>query len=177
VWEVLDDVFLTSYFCKLVHYHQDGMELVDCVFVCFHQNSQVVLDCVHQRHHQGLEKRVEKGRLFLIFLEDETYPVLDLLEWEFSVCFLLDSWHFPTIFMLKIHSNILNIPCKDRLLLNKQIGILGHTLIDLPGVLLTINHTLPYELEVFEMLVCFFEVEKSGLYIEACHFMFICVYV
>ena len=112
----------------------------------------------------------------MILLEDKAYPVSDFVEREFVKGFHVYLRVRLAVFMHKVDTDVLCIFDESLFFLNKQVGVLGHALIDLLRVrslrnILTIfsNCATPYETGVLEVLVGLFEVKELALQIERSH--------
>ena len=142
--------------------------------IFFHESIQILFDSIHDRHNKSLKQAIEKGRLFLIFLEDKADPISYFFKRKFIESFLIDSFHRITMFMNKINAQTLRIFNKSLFFLHKKISILCHPLIYIltfPILILPFltRQTIANKIAILKYLISFLKIKELTLKIVRCH--------
>ncbi len=134
------------------------------------KDSQIYFDGVHDGLDELFEQCVEQCGLLLIFLEDEADSLLDFFVGKVLEGWGLDIWIGRTVLMREIKRQVFNVPDEYGFLLHKQIGILGHSLINIllfGGLIL--DNSFGSQFFILEVLVDLFQIQELRFYVEWSH--------
>lgn len=166
--EIFQCIFHPANLSELVDDADEGVEVLADLLLDLDVFVEVEFDGVHQGEDHLLEDGVEEGRLLLVFLEDVTDAVFDLLEREGGESGGADAGVWVHVFVEEVQREVVDVFDQGGFLGDEEVGVLRHALVDQLVVGdLAEDHLLVGEGSVLEVQVHFVEVEELGFLVES----------